>query len=165
MQRVRQMVLVTATLAGCGGLTAVEGAFDQRPSWVDAGHHTEPGLYGRGHAYAVSNPHLRVSSADEDARATVARHVKAAISIRLDAMTLPDALRAEVSESLHTVVYSQAKIIARYYARDRLRQYSLARLDEAGYIRQVERLRISADAKAVFVEAGTQAFRAGGRTR
>ena len=164
MQRVRQMVLVTATLAGCGGVIAVEGVFEQRPPWVDAERLDEAGVYGRGQAYAVSNPHLRVSTADEQARAIVAKEAKAFLSQRLGTMDLDGTVREEALESLHSVVYSQAKVIARYYARDRLRQYSLARLSETGYAKQIQRLRIAPESKRALSAAGNGLFHQGTRT-
>ena len=165
MRRVRQMVLMTATLAGCGAVGPIEGVFEQRPKWVDAERLAEEGIYGRGQAYAVSDPHMRVSTADEQARAIVARTAKTSVQARLLTMGIEDAVRDEAQDALHSLVYSQAKVVARFYARDRLRQYSLARLAAAGYARQIQRLRISPKAKAALTTAANGLFQAEARTR
>ena len=100
MRRVRQMVLMTATLAGCGAVGPMEGVFEQRPKWVDAERLAEEGVYGRGQAYAVSDPHMRVSTADEQARSIVARTAKTSVQARLLTMGIEDAVRDEAQDAL-----------------------------------------------------------------
>jgi hypothetical protein len=158
MRAVRRFVLATVSLAGCGGIQPVEGVYEGRPPWVDAGRVDASGFFGRGEAYAVSNPEFRISTADAQARLLVAREVTYILRRRLVEMEIDDAVRAESVEALDSAVYTNTKVVARFYARDRLRQYSLARLTREGFVERLRRIRASPAAVDALAAAGEGVF-------
>ena len=93
-----------------------------------------------------------------EARALVAREVTTILRKRLVEMEIDASVRDDAVEALASTVYTNTKVVARFYARDRLRQYSLARLTREGFTERLRRVRASPEAIDALAAAGEGIF-------
>jgi hypothetical protein len=155
-------------LSGCGGDQVRENT---RPKWVDKGGAAlkkDGGLYAVGSAGNISSISLRRSTADAQARAELAKIFTSRVQDLIknyEASTndgdkeAAEAHRQEASKVFTEMELNGVEIIDRYFDPEENTQYSLARLDNEAFSKQLDDMKELGDrAKSIIRENAKRAF-------